>query len=130
MALRRSSSTIGVSATLLVASIGLVAAAGQSQPKAGRDRNLKVLGNIPPGRLSSIMNAWNQALGVRCRHCHPGSTFEGDNPVKERAREMQRMVQAINRTTFTRPGVGQVTCYTCHQGRRLPATNPGEAHAN
>ena len=78
-----------------------------------------------------------QALGVRCTHCHvnngdPNNFADFDFPSDENshkgiAREMIRMVRAINQELLPPPmhadaeGM-QVTCFTCHRGSTMPAT--------
>jgi hypothetical protein len=93
--------------------------------------NLKVLPkNISMDSLVSVMGGFTRALGVRCGHCHvqrEGQSFEqinfalDENPRKQKAREMLRMVAAINgdhlpRLTDRRQPEIRVTCITCHRG--------------
>lgn len=97
--------------------------------------NLEVLPkDITRERLTAIMRGFTAALGVRCSTCHVGeegnplSTYDfasDDKTTKLKAREMLRMVQAINGQYLanlpqrTRPNV-RVTCATCHRGVRRP----------
>jgi len=96
-----------------------------------RATNLQVLPkDIPMDSLISIMGGFTRALGVRCAHCHvqrEGQTFRDinfsldDNPTKNKARRMLRMVAAINNDHLAalpnrRPPEIQVTCITCHRG--------------
>jgi len=77
--------------------------------------------------------AW--ALGVGCDHCHVGepgkplSTYDfasDDNPNKERAREMLRMLGSVNdHLDKIEPSGDQrvnMWCHTCHAGRPRPMT--------
>ena len=68
--------------------------------------NLKVSAqDISKERLTAVMRGFTEALGVRCSTCHVGEegqplgTYDfasDDKPMKLKAREMLRMVQAIN----------------------------------
>ena len=67
-----------------------------------KPKNLQVLPKDWPGtRLRPVMVGFSRALGVRCSYCHKGeegkplSTYDfasDDNPNKNRAREMLRML--------------------------------------
>jgi len=97
--------------------------------------NLQVLPKGTPLReLVGTMRGFASALGVRCIHCHVGedpndlasTDFASDERIQKRkAREMIRMVQAINRDLLSRvperadPPV-EVTCTTCHHGVTEP----------
>ena len=98
--------------------------------------NLQVLPSHWSGqRLSPVMRGFSRALGVRCSHCHVGeegqplSTFDfvsDENPNKERAREMLRMLGTINdHLDKIEPSGDQsvnMWCHTCHRGRPRPMT--------
>lgn len=97
--------------------------------------NLQVLPKGTPLReLVGTMRDFASALGVRCTHCHVGTdpdnlatiNFASDDRVQKRkAREMLRMVAAINRDLLTKvpertnPPI-TVTCMTCHHGVTQP----------
>jgi plasmid stabilization system protein ParE len=80
------------------------------------------------------MKNWTAALGVRCQHCHVGEEgkpfsewdFASDaNPEKQRAREMWRMLEEINRRLAAMPEMhgakpSSATCATCHHGVPRP----------
>jgi tetratricopeptide (TPR) repeat protein len=81
------------------------------------------------------MRGFTRALGVSCAHCHVGEEDEplttydfasDENPNKERAREMLRMLQAIGaHLEKISPSGDQrvnVWCHTCHRGRPRPMT--------
>ena len=90
------------------------------------------------------MTGFTRALGVRCTYCHVGeegkplSTYDfpsDQNPNKERAREMYRMLGSINDHLKKIQPSGDkrvnMWCHTCHQGRSRPMTlaeELGEAH--
>jgi hypothetical protein len=71
-----------------------------------KPKNLRVLPKDWPGsRLRPVMVGFTRALGVRCSYCHKGeegkplSTYDfasDENPNKNRAREMYRMLGEID----------------------------------
>lgn len=101
-----------------------------------RSENLQVLpADFPAERLSAVMRGFTRALGVRCSYCHVGeegqplSTFDfasDDNPKKDIARTMYRMLGVINDTLATiepsGPAPVNMWCHTCHRGRPRPTT--------
>ena len=126
----------------------LTASLGAQAPPAGQGRaggappappaNLQVLPkDIPRPQLLQTMQAFNQALGVQCSHCHqfigpgdPMNDMASDvKPQKNAARAMIRMVQAIN--PLVQQGVSKtaetavrVGCWTCHRGQAIPEAPP------
>lgn len=98
--------------------------------------NLQVLPKDFSGsQLRSVMSSFIRGLGVRCSYCHVGqepqplSTWDfasDDNPNKNRAREMLRMVKSINGHLDKIEPSGDkrvsVGCHTCHSGRPRPMT--------
>jgi hypothetical protein len=98
--------------------------------------NLKVFPkDVSKERLTAVMRGFTQALGVRCSTCHVGEeglplgTYDfasDDKAMKLKAREMMKMVQAINGDFLTNlPGrrparAVNVTCWTCHRGVHKP----------
>ncbi len=100
--------------------------------------NLQVLSeDIEKRELIGIMRNMSRATGAgRCSYCHtvsdgldqPDDDFTSDDkPTKVKARVMLRMVQAINDEHLGQlpgrrePNV-EVTCLTCHAGKRRPTT--------
>jgi len=97
--------------------------------------NLEVLPkDITRDRLVGVMRGFTQALGLRCSSCHVGeeglplATYDfaaDDKPAKLKAREMLKMVRAINGDYLAHlpqrrePNVA-VTCATCHRGVSRP----------
>ena len=90
-------------------------------------KNIQVLNGLPQSQLLSVMNYMGSSLGVRCTYCHVRKDDKWDfvadeKPEKGTAREMIRMVQAINKGTFKgNPAVG---CFTCHRGSNSPVRVP------
>jgi len=98
-------------------------------------KNLKVFPkDIPVRALLDTMGSFTRALGVRCTYCHVGeegqplSSFDfpsDKKPEKAKAREMLRMVGAINGEYLTKladrrtPQIS-VACATCHRGVAEP----------
>jgi tetratricopeptide (TPR) repeat protein len=98
--------------------------------------NLQVLPKDWPGsRLQPVMIGFTRALGIRCSYCHKGDegkplgTYDfpsDENPNKNRAREMLRMLGSINdHLKNIQPSGDQrvnMWCDTCHRGRPRPMT--------
>lgn len=101
-----------------------------------KPKNLQVLNKDWPGsRLSPVMRGFTRALGVRCSYCHTGeegkplSTYDfvsDENPNKNRAREMLRMLGDVNDHLKKIQPSGDLRvnmwCNTCHRGRPRPMT--------
>jgi tetratricopeptide (TPR) repeat protein len=120
-----------------LALIGSSAASAQAQwnwPE--KPSNLQVLPKDWPGvRLRPVMIGFTRALGVRCSYCHKGeegkplTTYDfasDENPNKNRAREMLRMLHDVNdHLKKIEPSGDQrvnMWCHTCHRGRPRPLT--------
>ncbi len=101
----------------------------------GALENIQVLSpDLSRSEVNAVMRGFTAALGVRCVTCHVGeegqplNTYDmasDDKPMKRKAREMLRMVQAINGEFLADlPDRGQpavpVTCATCHGGISRP----------
>lgn len=113
----------------------LTAITAQAQYPPQATTNLKV---FPAGTsvdsLLETMASFTRALGVRCTYCHAGRDgqsldsidFASDaRPAKEKARQMLRMVAAINgehlaRLSPRRSPAVTVGCFTCHHGIAVP----------
>ena len=78
-------------------------------------KNIQVLKDIPASELIPSMRYIAASLGVGCDYCHQADHFDNDDkPTKQRARNMMKMMFAINQDNFN--GKREVTCYTCHRG--------------
>lgn len=81
------------------------------------------------------MQAFNQALGVTCAHCHvlvgpnnPGNDFATDKvPAKEKTRLMMRATGEFNTKLGLSGQPTAVTCATCHRGAAIPKLDPPPA---
>lgn len=125
---------VTVTAFVTLAAVSPAGAQQWSWPE--KPENLQVLPKDWSGqRLRPVMTGFTRALGVRCSHCHVGeegeplSTYDfasDDNPNKERARTMLRMLGDINQYLETIEPSGSVRvnmwCHTCHRGRPRPLT--------
>jgi hypothetical protein len=86
-------------------------------------KNLQVLNDTPSDLLLPSMQFITSSLGVHCEYCHVEKAFEKDDKKpKQTAREMMRMMRAINAERFQ--GNQNVTCYTCHRASPKPLTVP------
>lgn len=100
-----------------------------------KPKNLKELKGFDGEKLRPVMRGFNDALGVRCNHCHVGEAgkpldtydFASDeNPNKDKARAMLRMLASINdQLKKIEPGGPHrvnMWCQTCHRGQPRPLT--------
>jgi len=90
-------------------------------------KNIQALKGIPVDDFMGTMGIMCAALGFDCSDCHPGAgtvkvDWAADNPRKNVARKMVRMVAAINNDNFSKRQM--VTCWTCHHGRDRPSQTP------
>lgn len=80
-------------------------------------KNIQVLKGLPADRLTSIMFAFKNSLGVDCTHCHIKDQWEKDDKeAKKIARQMIRRTRSINSDNLG----GRVSCFTCHRGQPEP----------
>lgn len=112
---------------------GAVPAAGQIPDTF---TNLQVLpAHTSKSELVGIMRGYAGSLHVRCLYCHvgekddlTGADFASDEKETKRvAREMMRMVKAINGDFLPKTGrdpakIAPVHCVTCHHGLLKPQT--------
>jgi hypothetical protein len=97
------------------------AATGPLAPEKFKD--IQVLKTIQADQLSPTMHYFSAALGSECSACHQTDratgaiNFVADTNGKRTAREMIKMVEAVNAGDF---GV-KINCGTCHQGHERPA---------
>jgi hypothetical protein len=125
----------------LLSAVVFVATTAMKSSTATEDepafKNLKVLPkNISKEDLDKVMDAWRDALGVRCNFCHArnAETNKMDmasdaKPEKEMARKMMKMTAKINKKYFKMDKddkehadgmLAAVTCMTCHHGSPHP----------
>ena len=122
--------TIAASGLAMIVSIAsdmpvMRCASAATPPKtAGQEyKNVQVLKDIPADELIPTMQFISASLGVECEFCHvERDKDKDDKKTKKTAREMMRMVQAINQNNFS--GQREVTCNTCHRGAIRPEAIP------
>ena len=90
-------------------------------------KNIEVLKEFPDSQLIPMMNFMSASLGVKCDFCHVVNAGHlepeaEDKPEKKTAREMITMTLNINKTTFD--GRNEVSCFSCHGGRKQPIGVP------
>ncbi len=86
-------------------------------------KNIRALNGTPANQLNQAMHLMNAALNVTCEHCHIENQWDKDDVLpKAVARMMITMTRDLNARQFG--GRQVVTCYTCHQGRRVPLDAP------
>src|SRR5438132_6086388 len=105
------------------------AAPGQRPPMAEEVfKNIQILKGIPVDEFMDTMGMFSAATSLNCTHCHASDNttswdkYALDTPMKQTARRMLQMVNAINKENFK--GVRSVTCYTCHNGNQRPKVVP------
>jgi hypothetical protein len=112
-------------AALMIAVPGAILLRAQPVPQAAPTvgsayKNIQVLTDLkdaPTTQFIGAMQFMSGSLGVSCNYCHVSQQgpFESDaNARKLKAREMIKMVRALNANAFD--GRQAVTCYTCHRG--------------
>ena len=99
------------------------AAQEQTIAQEGREKNVKLLGDLPVSQFIPVMNYFATSLGRRCNFCHVNNNGQWDyasdaKPEKNTAREMIKMVLETNKAFF-KANV-EVQCNTCHRGRNTP----------
>jgi tetratricopeptide (TPR) repeat protein len=80
--------------------------------------------DISRSDLISTMRGFCFSLGVRCEYCHAGKKDFASDEVKNKstARNMLRMVAAINHDYIPKESSIRVDCVTCHHGLSRPRT--------
>ena len=90
-------------------------------------KNLKILPkNISKDSLMSLMKGYNQALGVKCNHCHTMDKSSDKKHEKEIARHMIKLTNELNSKEFAPIGdqyKNAIECATCHRGSTKPMSD-------
>ena len=122
--------------TEFICFITLAAAFTQAPPGY---KNLQILPkDISQKALDSVMHSYSKSLGVKCSFCHVHNDLRDTwdmasdiKPEKQIARKMMLMEKGINTKYFpnedgdkNQPLIQAVTCYTCHKGDAMPASEP------
>jgi len=102
----------------------------ETMPSEEVFKNIQMFKGMPAGRLLKVMEVgFGKSLGVNCTHCHvPDQWEKDDRPAKQVAREMMKMVGAINNNLLKniknlKTDSPTVNCTTCHRGQIKPALN-------
>ena len=104
--------------------------AGEQKPQLAEEafKNIQVLRGIPVKEFMETMGFFSASLSLNCTDCHGDASasdwanYATDTPLKNTARRMIGMVNAINKANFA--GKPSVTCYTCHRGNQRPKVIP------
>src|ERR1051326_7377159 len=136
--MRRSSAAASWSiAAAMVCLLGASLNAGQTAPAPSSDapalseqyfKNIQVLKGMPVDTFFDAMGMFAASMGNDCTFCHSKEAgfrreaFAETTPRIQRARQMIRMMQALNEQNFG--GRPRVTCFTCHRGQDFPVGAP------
>ena len=102
----------------------------ENEPAGAVFENVRVLGEVPAGRLLRIMQlGYSRSLGVSCDHCHVAGNWASDeNEHKRIARQMAVLTRDLNEKAL--PAIAElagknptVNCTTCHRGEEKPAVS-------
>jgi len=125
---------------MIVCLLGIALAHGQAgqagaaqKPLMAEDafKNVQVLRGIPVKEFMETMGFFAASLNMNCISCHieesggSWARYADDTPLKQTARRMVLMVNALNKGNFA--GARMVTCYTCHRGSQIPKVIPSLA---
>lgn len=128
----KSTRSVLVLLVLLAAAAIVFAQSAPEKPKektaAEAFKNVQVMKDVPAPEWFPTMQFIAGSLGVSCHHCHIDPFASDEKPAKQKAREMMRMVAAINQQNFAGMS-NRVTCDTCHRGSTKPAKAPTVAQA-
>ena len=112
---------------------GQAAASGQVQAAPQKElmaedvyKNIQVFRGVPENQFLATMGFFCGSLSESCEFCHKSeanwAAYAQDNDMKNMARRMVLMMNALNRQYFG--GKHEVTCYTCHRNSAIPKTTP------
>jgi photosynthetic reaction center cytochrome c subunit len=94
-------------------------------------KNVQLLRGISIKEFMETMGFFAAATNNTCTTCHGDASagswerYADDPPLKQTARKMMLMVDALNRTYFG--GKREVTCYSCHRNADRPKITPNLA---
>src|SRR5437764_14979965 len=105
-----------------------IGAAEKTIAQEGREKNVKLLGDLPVSQFIPVMNYFATSMGRRCNFCHVNNNGQWDyaadtKPEKNTAREMIKFVLDTN-NRFAQLKLDPISCYTCHRGRNQPQSIP------
>ncbi len=126
--------------TMVLCLFGMTFARGQNlsptadqKPPLADDafKNVQVLRGISVDQFLGTMGFFAASLSLNCTDCHTSESggswarYADDTQLKDTARRMVVMVNAINKADFG--GERKVTCWTCHRGNQRPEIVPSLA---
>src|ERR1700676_2158645 len=94
-------------------------------------KNVQLLRGISVKEFMEAMGFFSASLNANCTTCHGDASsgswdkYADDTPIKQTARKMIVMMNAINKSYFG--GKREVTCYSCHRNADHPKITPGLA---
>lgn len=102
----------------------------QEKPLMADDvfKNIQVLRGLTVDQFMGTMGFIAAALSMNCSECHhtgSAAAYADDTPLKQTARKMILMVNALNKSNFG--GQRMVTCYSCHRSDARPKVTPSLA---
>ena len=125
---------LGAMGTVAACLMGVASASGQAAqeekpPMADQVfKNIQVLRGLNVDEFMGTMGFISASLNMNCTACHATESVEryaDDTPMKQTARRMILMVDALNKANFQ--GRPLVTCYSCHRGADRPKVIPSLA---
>ena len=124
---------VAAAVSLLTVAPAKPQAAPQAKAPMAEDvfTNVQILKGIPVDEFMETMGFLSASLGLNCIDCHTPQSegnwarFADDTPLKQTARRMMTMVNAMNKSNFG--GARALTCYTCHRGDQRPKVVPSLA---
>jgi photosynthetic reaction center cytochrome c subunit len=86
-------------------------------------KNIVALKGMQASEFNQTMHLMEAETGMDCTFCHVEGAFDKeDKAPKQIARQMIMMMNNLNQQNFS--GKRVVTCYTCHNGRPIPMSQP------
>jgi hypothetical protein len=105
----------------LALALALTLATHQPSVQAAPGKNLKIYPkDTDVAQIKKDMKLLAKATGHQCDECHDLEAMDKDTPLKEKARQMMRMVGTINESLKKDGFKAEVTCNTCHAGQKKP----------
>ena len=135
---RSSPSIVALLSTVIAGTLCAATAMGQAaaapKPLVSDQvfKNVQVLKGIPVDQFMDTMGMFSAALTLTCSACHVQQSLESweryadDTPLKQMARRMVLMTNALNKNNNFRAG-RTVTCWTCHRTDQIPESTPSLA---
>jgi photosynthetic reaction center cytochrome c subunit len=131
----------GPLAIAVVCLLAVASASGQARPQAAAPaaadkpllaeqafKDVQLLRGISVKEFMETMGFFSAATNGNCTFCHGEESASGwnnyavDTPLKQTARKMIVMMNAINASYFG--GQRKLTCYSCHRNANVPMVTP------